>query len=150
MSEEEIAHRRLTKALLLSVALGVMPLATVGCVQPPDEAMLTVSEKQQYMEAARSASPQMVDAFLGAYPGSPYAAALLNALPPRTIARLSPNVVANLSPQTIAHLSPAVRAQLRLIAANADVAPAAAPVSDAPASDGPLSQQGTRNSQRGY
>ena len=151
MSEEEIAHRRLTKALLVSVALGVLPLATVGCVQPPEEAVLTASERQQYFEAARSASPQMVDAFLAAFPDSRYAPALLNALPPRTIARLSPNIVANLSAQTIAHLSPRVRAQLRLIAANADVAPAeAAPPPDAPVSGEPLSQQGSRNSQRGY
>lgn len=145
MSEEEIVHRRLTKALLLSVALGVLPLATVGCVPTGDGSTLSASERQQYLATLRSGGPRDVDAFLSAYPNSRYAPALLNALPPRILARLSPRVLARLSPEVVALLSPAVRAQLRL--SDAGSAP---PSADTSVSDVPVQQFGPHASQRGY
>jgi len=135
MSEEGIGHRRLTKALLLSVTLGVLPLATVGCVPVGDGSTLSASERQQYLATLRSGGPQNVDAFLSTYPNSRYAPALLNELPPRILARLSPSVLAKLSLEVVALLSPAVRAQLRL----SDVG-RASPSADKSISDVPVEQ----------
>ena len=145
MSETEIAQRRLTKALLLSVALGVLPLATVGCMPVAEGPVFYGSERQQYFETLRSGGPQDVDAFLAAYPDSRFAPPLLNGLPPRMLARLSPGVVANLSPRVIARLSPAVKAQLRLLGAGAGPSLVAEP-----ASDTPVAPSGPTSAHRGY
>ena len=129
MSETEIAQRRLTKALLLSVALGVLPLATVGCMPVAEGPVFYGSERQQYFETLRSGGPQDVDAFLAAYPDSRFAPPLLNGLPPRMLARLSP----------------AVKAQLRLLGAGAGPSLVAEP-----ASDTPVAPSGPTSAHRGY
>jgi hypothetical protein len=140
MSEEEAAHRSLTRALILGVSLGVLPLVTVGCMPITQESSLSGSEREQYAEALRTGDPRAVDAFLSTFPNSLYAPMLLDALSLQVLVRLSPTVVANLSPKTLSRLSPSVRAQLS----------ASEPWLNGASADAQISPLGSHSARSGY
>ena len=109
--------RRIGKALLLSAAVGTLPLA--GCapqITDADDATgsITVSatEADLYRAARDQRNVQAVTAYLQNYPNSQLVSSLLPRVPVATLRQIDRSVVAQIPQATVASLPSNTRAAL--------------------------------------
>jgi len=97
---------KLTRALVVGVSIGSVPLLTVGCAQFGSTGIASLGFSNAY--AVRSAElcsialnsklASDVDAVMTAFPGGTCIIPLLRALPPKTLGALSPGALKGLTP----------------------------------------------------
>ena len=109
---------RVGRGLLLSVAVGSLPLA--GCTDIPDSLKwrtvdYSASEKALYDQAIASSDPATVSRFLSSYPRSSLIRPLLVSLSPAELQRVSPSAVNQVDPNILASLPPKIRLQLGIV-----------------------------------
>jgi hypothetical protein len=137
MARGEAEKTGLTRALLMGVALGTIPLVQVGCAQieealntgaatqpqatqpqatdsTPGAAVVTGSERELCDRALASRQRQDVEALISRYPSAGCIPSVLAAQSPQTLNQISPAVLAALPPSTVRRIPQSTRAQLRL------------------------------------
>ncbi len=118
-----ISIGRVGRNLLLSVAVGTLPLA--GCVNgvghpTSDRQVLrasTQAEKSAYLSARSTSNPGEVGIFLCDYPRSELIRSLLTSIPPSDLQRVDPSCVRRVAPEVLETLPTSVRRQLGLLTA---------------------------------
>ena len=97
---------KLTRALVVGVSIGSVPLVTVGCAQFGSTGIASLDFSNAYAaqsaelcsKALKSKLAGDVDAVMTAFPGGSCIIPLLRALPPKTLVALSPGALKGLTP----------------------------------------------------